>query len=493
MPSRKTEKLIFEKSSPGKRGYLVEEPRCRDDEALEELAGKGLLRSDAPDLPEVSETGVVRHFTRLSEMNYHLDRGIYPLGSCTMKYNPKMNERLSSLPGFTEQHPLRGQEHLQGSLELLWRLERFLSALTGFDETSLQPCAGAHGELTSLMMIKAFFADKGELEQRKNLIVPDSAHGTNPASGSMCGFSVKEVPSADNGCVEISAFQDMVDESCAAVMLTNPNTLGFFEEQILAIAEHCKKVGAKLYCDGANMNALVGRAGPGCMGFDIMHLNLHKTFSTPHGGGGPGSGPVACTAELAPYLPVPRVERKGDDFVLSEGWEKSIGPVHSFYGNVGVAVRAYAYIRTLGLEGLRQVSEVAVLNANYLRNALKELFELPYDRLCMHEFVLSGAPTKDSPDVHTMDIAKRLLDLGFHAPTVYFPLIVEEALMVEPSETVGKDELDAFIAAFEQIAKERREDPEKLKRAPEKTVVRRLDETTAARKPDLRFCSCSGD
>ncbi len=490
MTKRREEPLIFELSSPGKTGYQVEKPGCDASEAMAALKETGFLREDKPGLPEVSETGVVRHYTRLSEMNYHLDRGLYPLGSCTMKYNPKMNERVAGLPGFTQQHPLLGEDGLQGTLEVLWRLERILSSLTGFHATSLQPCAGAHGELTSLMMIKAFFNDKGEGDKRKTLVVPDSAHGTNPASGAMCGYTVKEVPSGPDGCVDLAALKDVVDETCAAVMLTNPNTLGLFEEQIIEISDHCKKVGAKLYCDGANMNALVGRASPGCMGFDIMHLNLHKTFSTPHGGGGPGSGPVACTEELAPYLPVPRVVSEGDRYKLVEEDAKSVGPVHTFYGNVGIAIRAYAYIRTLGLEGLKEVSEFAVLNANYLRVKLRELMPMPYDRLCMHEFVMSGKPEEGCP-VHTMDIAKRLLDLGFHAPTVYFPLIVEEALMVEPTETVGKEELDRFVAAFEQIVKERKECPEKLTEAPLTTPVRRLDETSAARKPDIRFCSCS--
>ena len=490
MTKRRVEHLIFELSSPGKTGYQVEAPGCEEKDAFEALQNLGALREDKPGLPEVSETGIVRHYTRLSEMNYHLDRGLYPLGSCTMKYNPKMNERVAGMAGFTEQHPLQTEEDLQGTLEVLWRLERILSGITGFAATSLQPCAGAHGELTSLMMIKAYFNDKGEGDKRTTLVVPDSAHGTNPASGAMCGYAVKEVPSGADGCVDLEALREVVDESCAAVMLTNPNTLGLFEEQIIEISDHCKKVGAKLYCDGANMNALVGRASPGCMGFDIMHLNLHKTFSTPHGGGGPGSGPVACTAELAPYLPVPRVIKDGDRYKIADEEEKSVGPVHTFYGNVGIAIRAYAYIRTLGLEGLQEVSEFAVLNANYLRVKLREIMHMPYDRLCMHEFVMSGK-TEEESDVHTMDIAKRLLDLGFHAPTVYFPLIVEEALMVEPTETVGKEELDRFVDAFRQIVKERKESPEKLTEAPLSTPVRRLDETTAARKPDIRFCSCS--
>jgi len=484
------EPLVFELSSPGKTGYQVDAPGCDEAAALDELRRAGLVRTTAPGLPEVAETDLVRHFTRLSELNYHLDRGLYPLGSCTMKYNPKMNERLAGLPGFTEAHPMGADDAMQGIFEILWRLERFLAGLTGFEAVSLQPCAGAHGELTSLMMIQAFFRDKGEGATRTKLVVPDSAHGTNPASGAMCGYSVTEVPSGPDGCVNLDALRAAVDETTAAVMLTNPNTLGLFEENILAIAEHCRQVGAKLYCDGANMNALVGRASPGCMGFDIMHLNLHKTFSTPHGGGGPGSGPVACTAELAPYLPVPRIVAENGRYRRVDDEPSSIGPVHTFMGNAAIALRAYAYIRTLGLEGLQQVSECAVLNANYLRVALRELVPTPYDRPCMHEFVLSGKPEGDG-DVHTMDMAKRLLDLGFHAPTVYFPLIVEEAMMIEPTETVSKRELDRFIEAFRVIARERAETPATLHAAPVTTPVRRLDETSAARKPDLRFCGCS--
>jgi len=480
------EPLIFDLSS-GVEGYDVAEPSVTDDIALKELESSQLACEISPFLPQVSEVDVVRHFTRLSELNFHVDKGLYPLGSCTMKYNPKINERLAALPGFTEQHPLQDESTLQGTFEMLYSLQKILSDVTGFDSVTLAPCAGAHGELTSLMMVKAYFKDLGE--KRDVVVVPDSAHGTNPASASMCGYTVKEVLSDSSGCVDVEAFKEAVDEKCACVMLTNPNTLGIFENNILEIAEHCKKTGTILYCDGANMNALVGRAGPGTMGFDVMHLNLHKTFSTPHGGGGPGSGPVACSAKLAPYLPSPLIIKDGDRFKAEYNRPKSIGFVHSFFGNVGIALRAYVYLRTMGFDGLKEVSGTAVLNANYLKKHLSKLLPIPFDKNCMHEFVMSGKPSEGCK-VHTLDIAKRLLDLGFHAPTVYFPLIVEEAIMVEPTETESKAELDRFIDAFEQIIHERDNNPELLLDAPVTTPVRRLDETAAARKPDLKFCPC---
>jgi len=491
------EPLIFERSHPGLRGYHVDDAGHSASADLDALREDGFCCTEPPTLPEVSEVDVIRHYTRLSALNYHVDQGLYPLGSCTMKHNPKMNERLCRLSGFTGVHPLLPAEDLQGTLEMLWLTERYLADVTGLPCVSLQPCAGAHGELASLMMIQAFWRDRGE--DRDLVVVPDSAHGTNPASAAMCGYRVEEVASGPDGCVDLAAFKQLVDERCACVMLTNPNTLGLFETGILDIAAHCREVGAKLYCDGANMNALLSRARPGDMGFDIMHLNLHKTFSTPHGGGGPGCGPVTCTEELEPYLPVPRIQSKDGRFVLETKKVKSIGSMHSFFGNVGVIVRAFAYLETMGFEGLRAVSEAAVLNANYLRVRLRELLPVPYDRICMHEFVMSGKPPKECEGgagnastckVHTLDIAKRLLDLGFHAPTVYFPLIVDEALMVEPTETESRRELDRFVRALEQIVRERSEDPDKLLNAPTMTPVRRFDETTAARKPDLCFCCC---
>jgi glycine dehydrogenase subunit 2 len=482
-----SEPLIYDLSNDGVKGYDVEQPVTRDDESLKNLSALGLARADLPGLPQVCEVDVVRHFTRLSELNFHLDKGLYPLGSCTMKYNPKVNERLAGLPGFANQHPLQGDDSQQGTLEILYRLQEILSDVTGFDAVTLQPCAGAHGELTALMMVKAYFTDKGE--QRKIVVVPDSAHGTNPASAAMCGYTVKEVPSNKDGCVDVAAFKEAVTKDCACVMLTNPNTLGIFEKNVLEIAAHCKSTGTILYCDGANMNALVGKAGPGQMGFDIMHLNLHKTFSTPHGGGGPGSGPVACSKELAPFLPKPVIVKDGDKYKTEYDRPKSIGSVHTFFGNIAIALRAFVYLRTMGLDGLKQVSEIAVLNANYLKKHLSALLPVPYDKHCMHEFVMSGKPPEGCP-VHTMDMAKRLLDLGFHAPTVYFPLIVEEAMMVEPTETESKAELDKFIAAFRQILGERDTNPELLLSAPLTTPVRRLDETSAARNPNVKFCPC---
>ncbi len=477
------ERLIFELSSPGRQGLLLPELDVPEDPSLAEMP-PGLLREDL-DFPEVSQIDVVRHFTRLSALNYHIDKGMYPLGSCTMKYNPKVNDQMAGLPGFSGLHPLLPDSCAQGALELIHRLGQFLASVAGMEACTLQPVAGAQGELTALMMAKAYYARKGE--SRTRVLVPDSAHGTNPASAAMCGFSVSEVPSNQRGSTDLEALKKALDDRVALVMLTNPNTLGLFEEEILEVIRACHDVGAKVYCDGANSNALLGHARPGDMGFDVMHFNLHKTFSTPHGGGGPGAGAVCCSRDLEPFLPVPRVRVQDEVYSWSRDFPDSIGPVHSFHGNFGNQVRAFTYILSLGLEGLRQIATAAVLNANYLRVKLQDSYELPYVRTCMHEFVLSGRQFARKKGVKTLDIGKRLLDLGFYAPTIYFPLIVEEALMIEPTESESQVSMDRFIEAMLQIAREADEDPELLRKAPHSTPVGRFDETRAARKPILRW------
>nr|WP_243426447.1 aminomethyl-transferring glycine dehydrogenase subunit GcvPB [Caldicoprobacter guelmensis] len=453
--------------------------------ALEEMVPKECLREEDAMLPEVSEVDVVRHFTRLSQLNYGVDSGFYPLGSCTMKYNPKVDEDVASLVGFTQVHPLQPDETVQGCLEILYRMDRLLSEITGMDRFSLQPAAGAHGEMTGLMVIKAYHQHRGDAKRNK-IIVPDSAHGTNPASAAMVGFDVVEVKSNDKGEVDLEELKAVVDDTTAGLMLTNPNTLGLFEKNILEIADIVHKAGGLLYYDGANMNAILGVARPGDMGFDVVHLNLHKTFSTPHGGGGPGAGPVGVKKELEPFLPVPVVEFKDGMYYLDYDRPLSIGRVKSFYGNFGVIVKAYAYIMSIGAEGLRKVAESAVLNANYLMERLKEYYHIPYNRRCMHEFVISAQRQKEK-GVSALDIAKRLMDFGFHPPTMYFPLIVKEALMIEPTETESKETLDAFADALIEVAREVEEQPEKVKDAPHSTPVRRLDEARAARNPVLRW------
>ncbi|MCR4404435.1 MAG: aminomethyl-transferring glycine dehydrogenase subunit GcvPB [Candidatus Acetothermia bacterium] len=472
---------IFELSKPGRRGVSL--PRLDlPERPLEELIPKRLLRREPPGLPEVSQPDLVRHYTRLSKLNYGVDDGLYPLGSCTMKYNPKVNEDLARLPQFKFAHPLQGEELSQGILRLMFELGELLKGIAGLPGITLQPAAGAHGELVGMLLIKKYFEERGE--RRTKILLPDSAHGTNPASAHTAGFQVIETPSDERGMVDLAGLKRNMTEEVAGIMLTVPNTLGIFEEAILEVAEVIHKAGGLCYFDGANLNSIVGRARPGDMGMDIVHFNLHKTFSTPHGGGGPGSGPVAVTEELEPYLPVPVVARKGERYYLDYDRPKSIGGIHSFYGHFAVMVRAYAYILMLGDEGLRAVSGSAVLAANYLKERLKRTYKLPYDRLCKHEFVLSGKGLGN--DVRTLDIAKRLIDYGFHPPTIYFPLIVEEALMIEPTETVSKEELDRFIAALEEIAKEAKEHPQLLKEAPHNAPVRRLDEVRAARQPILR-------
>ncbi|WP_243290221.1 aminomethyl-transferring glycine dehydrogenase subunit GcvPB [Bacillus sp. FJAT-47783] len=476
--------LIFELSKPGRIGYSLPELDIPE-VSLESLIPEEYLRQEEPELPEVSELDIMRHYTALSNRNHGVDSGFYPLGSCTMKYNPKINENVARMPGFAHIHPLQDDETVQGAMELMYDLQEHLKEITGMDEVTLQPAAGAHGEWTGLMMIRAFHEANGDMKRTK-VIVPDSAHGTNPASATVAGFDTVTVKSDENGLVDLEDLKRVVGEDTAALMLTNPNTLGLFEEYILEMAEIVHQAGGKLYYDGANLNAVLSKARPGDMGFDVVHLNLHKTFTGPHGGGGPGSGPVGVKEDLIPYLPKPVLVKRDDQFVFDYDRPQSIGRVKPFYGNFGINVRAYTYIRTMGPDGLKAVTEYAVLNANYMMRKLAPYYDLPFDRHCKHEFVLSGKRQKKL-GVRTLDIAKRLLDFGYHPPTIYFPLNVEECIMIEPTETESKETLDAFIDAMIQIAKEAEETPEVVQEAPHTTVIKRLDETMAARKPVLRY------
>ena len=442
-------------------------------------------RAEPPPLPEVAERDLVSHFTRLSQRNYGVDTGFYPLGSCSMKYNPKIADAVAALPGFQRLHPHQPEATIQGALELLWRLERALCEVTGMARATFQPAAGASGELTGLLIMRAFHERNGDA--RRRIVIPDSAHGTNPASVTLAGYEVAEVPSDARGLVDVSALEELVAEDVAGLMITNPNTLGLFEERILDIARVIHGAGGLLYYDGANLNAILGRVRPGDMGFDIVHMNTHKTFATPHGGGGPGAGPVAVVERLAPFLPAPVVER-GDDGTFRWDGDRpdSIGRVHGFHGNFGVLVRAYAYVFAHGRDGLREVGERAVLNARYLAERVREAFPLAYDQPPMHEFVSTAKPLKRT-GVRAMDVAKRLIDLGFHPSTVYFPLIVEEAMMVEPTETESKETLDAFAEAMLQVAREAHDDADLLHEAPTTAPVRRLNEAKAARSLDVRW------
>jgi glycine dehydrogenase subunit 2 len=476
--------LIFELSTPGRVGYSLPEMDVPEMD-LSELLPEGFLREEEPELPEASELDIMRHYTALSKRNHGVDSGFYPLGSCTMKYNPKMNENVARFNGFAHLHPLQDESSVQGALELMYDLQEHLIEITGMDEVTLQPAAGAHGEWTGLMMIRAYHEANGD-DKRTKVIVPDSAHGTNPASATVAGFETITVKSDENGLVDLEDLKKVVGEDTAALMLTNPNTLGLFEENILEMAEIVHSAGGKLYYDGANLNAVMSKARPGDMGFDVVHLNLHKTFTGPHGGGGPGSGPVGVKEDLIPFLPKPIVTKQDGVYKFDYDRPQSIGRVKPFYGNFGINVRAYTYIRTMGPDGLKAVTEYAVLNANYMMRRLAEYYDLPFNRHCKHEFVLSGKRQKKL-GVRTLDIAKRLLDFGYHPPTIYFPLNVEEAIMIEPTETESKETLDAFIDAMIQIAKEAEENPEMVQEAPHSTVVGRMDETTAARKPILRY------
>ncbi|MGE5454102.1 MAG: aminomethyl-transferring glycine dehydrogenase subunit GcvPB [Methylocystaceae bacterium] len=443
-------------------------------------------RDDLSELPTISENEVVRHFTRLSHLAYGVDDGFYPLGSCTMKYNPKVNEWAARLPGLVGLHPSLPPELTQGALELMYDLEKMLCEIAGMDRFSLQPAAGAHGEMTGALIIKAYHQSRGD-DKRQRMIVPDSAHGTNPATANMVGYKVSQVKSNAEGLVDIAHLESLLGDDVAGIMLTNPNTLGLFEEQIITIARLVHEAGGLLYYDGANTNGIMGVVRPGDMGFDVVHLNLHKTFSTPHGGGGPGSGPIGVKSHLVPFLPVPLVEKNDQGFYLDYDLPESIGKVHSYYGNFGIMVRAYCYILALGGSGLQEVCENAVLNANYIRFHLQDTYSIPFNRLCKHEFVATGKPFKKEFGVSTLDIAKRLLDYGYHPPTIYFPLIVDEALMVEPTETESRERLDNFIQAMKQIATEAKNNPELVTGAPHNTKFKRMDEVKAARTPQLRW------
>ncbi len=476
------DKLIFDLSKEGRQGYSL--PANKWEASVSELPA-GLLRAEAPDLPQVSELDVVRHYTNLSQMNFGVDSGFYPLGSCTMKYNPKINEEIAAMPAFAGLHPLQPAGTVQGVLRLYKELSHALSEITGMAEFTLDPFAGAHGELTGLMIIRQYHMSRGDLKRTK-VIVPDSAHGTNPASAAVCGLEIVQVKSKENGLVDVEDLKPLLDDTIAGIMMTNPNTLGLFEKDIKEIAALVHDCGGLLYYDGANMNPLIGMVRPGDMGFDVLHLNLHKSFSTPHGGGGPGSGPVGVAAHLAQHLPVPKVVEDEDGLIHVVGDDPmTCGQISGFMGNFGVLLRAYTYILMLGKQNVRMVGPLAVLGANYIKESLKDCYKLPIESVCKHEFVFDGL-LDQSTGVTTLDIAKRLLDYGFHAPTIYFPLLFHQAIMIEPTETESKETLDGFIEIMRHIAAEAISDPESLKTAPHTTPVRRLDETTAARQPVLK-------
>jgi len=472
-------KLIFEKSQPGRRASTLPRPDLPVPDVPHDLR-----RASPPRLPELAEPEILRHFTELTTRNFGIDTGFYPLGSCTMKYNPRVNERVVALPGFRDLHPLQDEDGAQGALELMWRLQEILAEIAGLPAVSLQPAAGSQGELTGLLLMQAYFDERGE--ERDTVITADTAHGTNPASVAMAGYRLAKAETDARGNLDVEHLRELVDERTVGLMLTNPSTLGLFDEHIEEVAEIFHAAGALLYYDGANLNAVCGISRPGDMGFDIVHYNLHKTFSQPHGGGGPGGGPVAVRKQLEPFLPVPAVVRDGDRFRLDFDRPRSIGKVRGYYGPFGVFVRAYAYIRTYGPR-LKEMSEAAVLNANYLLALVKDAYDLPFNRLCMHEFVLSARTLKREHGTTALDVAKRLMDYGFHPPTIYFPLIVPEALMIEPTETESKETLDAFADAMVEIAREAADHPELLKGAPHGRPVGRLDEVKAARRTILKY------
>jgi glycine dehydrogenase subunit 2 len=469
------EPLLWEKGRQGRSGMSLPRRDVEPAPLAEDLVGT------PPDFPDLSEPEVIRHYTRLSQWNFGVDAGMYPLGSCTMKYNPKVNEKQAALPGFAAAHPLLPAGLSQGALQLMWELEHFLAEITGLDAVSVQPAAGAQGELAGMLIIAAYHKEKGSV--RSKILVPDTAHGTNPASAALCGFEPVHVKSNEQGILCEQAIASVMDETVAGIMITNPNTLGLFEENVRAIADVVHAGGGLVYCDGANMNAVMGTVRARDMGIDIQHLNLHKTFSTPHGSGGPGSGPVCVTADLEPFLPVPRVVKRDGEYVLCDDFPRSIGKLHAFYGNFGVMVKAYSYILSMGPE-LKRASELAVLNANYVKERLKGVLHLPYDRPCMHECVFSDKFLREHK-VSTLDLAKRLMDYGFHPPTIYFPLVVSGAIMIEPTETESKEDLDLFIDAIKAIVEEAREHPELLHEAPTVCKIRRMDEVEAARHPCL--------
>lgn len=480
------EKLIFEKGAPGRKGTTFPDLDVPAQD-VDSLIPKELQRKEPAKLPEVSENEVVRHFTRLSQMNFGVDTGFYPLGSCTMKYNPKINEETARLAGFTRLHPYQPEHMVQGALQIMYDTITDLSEVAGMDFGTVQPAAGAQGELVGMMIIRAYHESRGD-SKRTKVIVPDSAHGTNPATAALCGFKIVEVKSLPNGEVDVEALKAVVDDETAGLMLTNPNTVGIFETNIQEITKTIHDAGGLIYYDGANMNAIMGYARPGDMGFDVIHFNLHKTFSTPHGGGGPGAGYVGVKDFLKPFLPKPVVQydEAKDQYYLDNDRPQSIGRVKAFYGNFGVVVRTYTYLKALGGAGLKHASGNAVLNANYMLHHLKDHYHVPYDRICMHELIVTPRKLKDT-GVRTLDIAKRLLDYGYHPPTIYFPLIVEEAMMIEPTETETKETLDGFVDVMITIAKEARENPELVTGAPRTTIVGRLDEVLAARQPNLRY------
>ncbi|MBR4659446.1 MAG: aminomethyl-transferring glycine dehydrogenase subunit GcvPB [Clostridia bacterium] len=475
-------KLIFERSHEGRRAYDL--PECDAPDAMDQIPEELKANSELA-LPEIAEVDLVRHYTNLSRRNFGVDNGFYPLGSCTMKYNPKINEELAV--AFDDMHPLLDASMSQGCLALMKDMEDMLCEICGMDAFTLQPAAGAHGELTGLMHIRAYHEHRGDFE-RKVMIVPDAAHGTNPASAAMAGFKVKEIKSAPDGGVDLDALRAAVGPDTAGLMLTNPSTLGLFERNIKEIAKIVHEAGGLLYYDGANLNAIMGIVRPGDMGFDVMHINLHKTFSTPHGGGGPGSGPVGVKSHLIPFMPVPRIEEDENEmYYLDYNKPESIGKIKSFYGNFGVIVKAFCYIRSLGGEGLKEASENAVLNANYVMNKLRGVYEIPHDRICMHECVVTPTEEMMKNEVHTSDIAKALIDRGYHPPTIYFPLIVHEAMMIEPTESEARETLDEFVEALKGIAEQVKTDPAAIHAAPVTTPVGRPDEVTAARKPIVKY------